>query len=68
MIRRADIRNNRITDCDYGIELAQASSVIDNNTILNCDVGIHLGDACPVDIINNTIISCAECGIFDTER
>ena len=64
----ADIRNNRITDCDYGIELAQASSGIDNNTILNCNVGIKLGDACPVDIINNTILSCSDCGIFDTER
>ena len=64
----ADIRNNRITDCDYGIELAQASSVIDNNTILNCDVGILLGEGCPVDIINNKIMSCAECGIFDQEK
>ena len=64
----ADIRNNRITDCDYGIELAQASPVIDNNTILNCDVGILLGEGCPVDIINNTILSCSDCGIFDTER
>ena len=64
----ADIRNNRITDCDYGIELSASSSGIDNNTILNCNVGIKLGDACPVDIINNTILSCSDCGIFDTER
>ncbi len=64
----ADIRNNRITDCNYGIELAQASPVIDNNTILNCDVGILLREGCPVDIINNTILSCSDCGIFDTER
>ncbi|AKB29142.1 cell surface protein [Methanosarcina siciliae T4/M] len=65
----ADIRNNRITDCDYGIELGFSSSGrIDNNTILNCDVGILLGEACDVDIINNTIMSCAECGIFDTEN
>ena len=64
----ADIRNNRITDCDYGIKLAHASSGIDNNTILNCNVGIELGDDCDVDIINNTITSCAECGIFDKEN
>jgi PGF-pre-PGF domain-containing protein len=64
----ADIRNNRITDCDSGIELAMASSKIDNNTILKCNVGIKLGDACPVEIINNTILSCSDCGIFDTER
>ena len=64
----ADIRNNRITDCDYGIELAQASSVIDNNTILNCDVGILLGEACHVDIVNNKIMFCEECGIFDQEN
>jgi PGF-pre-PGF domain-containing protein len=64
----ADILNNRITDCDYGIELAIASPRIDNNTILNCNVGIRLGDACPVEIINNTILSCSDCGIFDAER
>ncbi len=64
----ADIRNNRITNCDYGIKLAQASSGIDNNTILNCDVGILLGEACHVDIVNNKIMSCEECGIFDQEN
>ena len=64
----ADIRNNRITDCDYGIVLEMSSSGIDNNTILNCDVGIQLREACSVDIINNTITSCTECGIFDTEN
>jgi YVTN family beta-propeller protein/parallel beta-helix repeat protein len=64
----ADIRNNRITDCDSGIELAMASPRIDNNTILNCGVGIILREACDVDIINNTIMSCAECGIFDQEN
>ena len=42
-----------------------SSSGIENNTILNCDVGIILGDACTVDIINNTITSCTECGIFN---
>ena len=63
-----EIRNNRITDCDYGIRLSFASSGIDNNTILNCNIGINLGDGCDVDIINNTIISCAECGIFDQEN
>ncbi|WP_432211834.1 NosD domain-containing protein [Methanosarcina mazei] len=61
----ADIRNNRITDCDCGIWLSMSSSGIENNTILNCDVGIILGDACTVDIINNTITSCTECGIFN---
>lgn len=64
----ADIRNNRITDCDYGIVLDMSGSGIDNNTILNCSVGIELRDACDVDIINNTITSCAECGIFDKEN
>ncbi len=64
----ADIRNNTITDCGYGIELAQASSVIDNNTILNCNVGIILREGCNVDIINNKIMSCDECGIFDQEN
>ena len=64
----AEIRNNRITDCDYGIELTTSSSGIDNNTILNCNVGIKLGEACPVYIINNTILSCSDCGILDTER
>ena len=63
----AEIRNNRITDCDYGIELTTSSSGIDNNTILNCNVGIKLGEACPVYIINNTILSCSDCGILDTE-
>jgi YVTN family beta-propeller protein len=64
----ADIRNNRITDCDYGIILSMSGSGIDNNTILNCNVGIELRDACDVDIINNTITACAECGIFDKEN
>ena len=64
----AEIHNNRITDCDYGIELTTSSSGIDNNTILNCNVGIKLGEACPVYIINNTILSCSDCGILDTER
>ena len=64
----ANIRNNRITDCGYGIELAQASSVIDNNTILNCGVGILIGESCHVDIVNNKIMSCEECGIFDQEN
>jgi len=64
--QEVDIRNNRINNCDYGIRLAMSSSGIDNNTILNCDVGIHLDDACiGVEIINNTIISSAECGIVD---
>ena len=63
-----DIRNNRIIDCDYGIRLAFASSRIDNNTISNCDVGIELEEGCSVGIINNTIISSAECGIFDKEN
>ncbi|AKB36589.1 hypothetical protein MSSAC_1999 [Methanosarcina siciliae C2J] len=61
----ADIRNNRITDCDCGILLSMSNSGIENNTILNCDVGIILYDACTIDIINNTITSCTECGIFN---
>jgi len=64
----ADIRNNRITECNYGIELAQASPVIDYNTISNCNVGILLREASNVDIVNNTIMSCEECGIFDQEN
>ncbi len=64
----ADIRNNRITDCDYGIELTTSSSGIDNNTILNCNVGIKLGEACSVNMINNRITSCSECGIFDQDK
>ncbi|AKB36450.1 hypothetical protein MSSAC_1860 [Methanosarcina siciliae C2J] len=60
-----DIRNNRITDCDCGIWLSMSSSGIENNTILNCDVGIILYDGGTVDIINNTITSCTECGIFN---
>jgi PGF-pre-PGF domain-containing protein len=64
----ADIRNNTITDCSYGIVLsASTSGEIDNNTILNCDRGIVLGEACSSDIINNTIKSCAECGIYDMD-
>ncbi|WP_410507064.1 NosD domain-containing protein [Methanosarcina hadiensis] len=63
-----EIRNNRITDCDCGIRLSFASSIIDNNTILNCNIGIKLGDGCDVDIVNNAIMSSAECGIFDTEN
>jgi YVTN family beta-propeller protein len=63
-----EIRNNRITDCDCGIRLSFASSRIDNNTILNCNIGIKLGDGCDVDIVNNTIMSCADCGIFDQEN
>lgn len=63
-----EIRNNRITDCDCGIGLSFSSSKIDNNTILNCNIGIKLGDGCDVDIINNTIMSCAECGIFNQEK
>ena len=63
----ANIRNNKITDCNYGIELAQ-HSVIDNNTILNCNVGILLREGCNVGIINNKIMSCEECGIFDQEN
>lgn len=64
----ANIRNNRINDCDYGIILEMSGSGIDNNTILNCSVGIELREACDVDITNNTIASCAECGIFDKEN
>ncbi|MFA7035945.1 MAG: NosD domain-containing protein [Methanosarcina sp.] len=64
----ANIHNNRITDCDYGISLSFASGGIDNNVILNCNTGIFLREACYVDIINNTIASCAECGIFDQEN
>ncbi|MDY9926804.1 NosD domain-containing protein [Methanosarcina sp.] len=61
-----EIRNNRIANCNYGIRLSFVSSGIDNNTILNCDVGIHLGDGClGAEIINNTIMSSAECGIVD---
>nr|WP_082089368.1 hypothetical protein [Methanosarcina horonobensis] len=46
-----------------------SSGRIDNNTILNCDRGIILGEDCNVDdIINNTVMSCAECGIFAQEN
>jgi YVTN family beta-propeller protein len=62
----ADIRNNRITDCQCGIHLSLTGAGIYDNTILNCDVGISLSDAClGVEIINNTIMSSAECGIVD---
>ena len=64
--QRINIRNNRITDCHYGIDLLFASGTgIYDNTILNCDVGINLGDACSsIEIINNTINSSVECGIY----
>ncbi|HET8688131.1 MAG TPA: NosD domain-containing protein, partial [Methanosarcina sp.] len=59
--------NNRITDCHHGIDLSFTGGAgIYDNTILNCDVGIRLSDGCPgVEIINNMIMSSAECGIVD---
>ena len=59
--------NNRITNCGYGIQIVQlGSSRIDNNTILYCDVGIDLSDDnYGVELINNTIMSSAECGIVN---
>ena len=64
--QRIDIRDNRITDCDHGIDLSFASGTgISGNTILNCSIGISFLEACSsIELFNNTIISSAECGIF----
>ncbi|WP_440948021.1 right-handed parallel beta-helix repeat-containing protein [Methanosarcina sp. T3] len=63
--RAIEIRNNTITNCTHGIELSfSVGTGIYGNKISNCSIGISLGDACRgIEILNNTIISSADCGI-----
>jgi len=62
---RTVLRDNRITDCDYGIYLIFIfDSRVNNNTISNCSTGIFLRENChDNELANNTVISSNESGL-----
>ncbi len=63
---RTFLRDNRITNCDYGIYLIFVfDSRVDNNTISNCSTGIYLREDCHNnELANNTVASSNESGIY----
>lgn len=62
---RTVLRDNRITDCDYGIYLIFVfDSRVSNNTISNCSTGIFLRENCNNnELANNTVMSSNESGL-----
>lgn len=60
------IRDNKIRDCNYGIDLTFVfKSKVYNNTISNSSIGIILRDNCREnELSNNMVISSKESGIY----
>ena len=60
------LRDNKIMDCNYGIDLTFVfKSEVYNNTISNSSIGIFLRENCHEnELLNNMVISSKESGVY----